>query len=53
MITMAVGAVIALLAIGYVLHPLLVPGAPCAECGARSGAGARFCGRCGRQLNDG
>jgi predicted amidophosphoribosyltransferase len=51
MIAMAVGAALALLALGYVLYPLLAPGPECPACGARIEAGARFCGGCGSQLD--
>jgi predicted amidophosphoribosyltransferase len=47
MIAMAVGTALALLALGYVLYPLLAPGRACPSCEARIEDGARFCGTCG------
>lgn len=60
MIAMAVGAAVALLALGYVLYPLFVgtnprevapSGALCPKCGAVSGAEASFCSGCGSSLD--
>lgn len=56
---MAVGVALALLALGYVLYPLLSgteprevgPSAsPCPKCGALGQAEASFCASCGGQL---
>lgn len=60
MIAMVVGAALALLALGYVLYPLLAgtkprevgpSGPPCPKCGAVSKAEASFCAGCGSPLN--
>lgn len=58
MIAMAVGAALALLALGYVLYPLLVRAKPgmgsvtmaCLNCGARAESDARFCSDCGQPV---
>jgi len=59
MIAMAVGVALALLALGYVLYPLLVETGPrdvappellCPKCGALAGAKASFCANCGARL---
>lgn len=59
MIAMAVGTVLALLALGYVLYPLLAgsghhegngAGAICPKCGARLLTDASFCSNCGSPL---
>lgn len=57
MIAMAVGAALALLALGYVLYPLLAwpseaaPGrAPCPSCGELNTPGAIYCSGCGAAL---
>lgn len=59
MIAMAVGVVLALLALGYVLYPLVAPtkpreggpsGSACPKCGALSKPDARFCSNCGGVL---
>ena len=60
MIAMLVGLALALLALGYVLYPLLAgtkareagpPGPPCPKCGALSRAEATFCSHCGSPLD--
>lgn len=66
MIAMAVGTVLALLALAYVLYPLLVRAnaglgsvpSTCPKCGARTESDASFCSDCGepllrREENDG
>lgn len=50
MIAMAVGAGLALLALGYVLYPLLAPGPECPDCGARTAADSTYCSSCGKAL---
>ncbi len=59
MIAMAVGAALALLALGYVLYPLVAgakprevssPGPACPKCGALSKANASFCSNCGSPI---
>ena len=59
MIAMTVGAGLALLAVGYVLYPLLAgtkpreagpSGPPCSKCGAVSKAEASFCSNCGEPV---
>lgn len=59
MTAMIVGAALALLALGYVLYPLLgetesrevgPPGPACPKCGALSKAEASFCSGCGSPL---
>lgn len=59
MIAMVVGAAIALLALGYVLYPLVAgtkpreggpSGSPCPNCGALAKLDASFCASCGSQL---
>lgn len=59
MIAMAVGAALALLALVYVLYPLLTgtkprevgpSGSPCPKCGALAKADASFCANCGESL---
>ncbi|MEX1185765.1 MAG: zinc ribbon domain-containing protein [Gemmatimonadaceae bacterium] len=60
MIAMAVGTALALLALGYVLYPLLAgsrpregngAGAICPKCGARLHRDAGFCSDCGSPLD--
>ncbi|MCR4339837.1 MAG: zinc ribbon domain-containing protein [Gemmatimonadaceae bacterium] len=60
MIAMAVGTVLALLALGYVLYPLLAGSghheekraeAICPKCGARLHPDASFCSSCGSALD--
>lgn len=60
MIAMAVGTVLALLALGYVLYPLLVGAKPrgvradrpaCPRCGIRPESDASFCSSCGSALS--
>lgn len=62
MIAMAVGTALALVALAYVLHPLLnesgeqgtsakPPGCP--KCGAQSEVDARFCSSCGSEVERG
>ncbi|MGI8619113.1 MAG: hypothetical protein ACR2L6_08480 [Gemmatimonadaceae bacterium] len=58
MIAMIVGTGLALLALGYVLYPLLVGSTPrvrpgvmlCPKCGGRTEADASFCSSCGGPL---
>lgn len=59
MIAMLVGTALALLALGYVLYPLLRgtkmregsrPGQACPKCGALAKPRASFCSRCGSLL---
>lgn len=59
MIAMAVGIALALLALGYVLYPLVEgtgsregkwAGAVCQNCGARLLPDASFCSNCGSRL---
>lgn len=59
MIAMAVGVALALLALGYVLYPLLSgtklrevgpPRSACPKCGALARAEASFCANCGEPL---
>lgn len=59
MIAMIVGTVLALLALAYVLYPLLVGTKPrdadpsvavCPKCGSPAEKGAGFCSRCGSPL---
>lgn len=60
MIAMAVGTVLALLTLGYVLYPLVKAGSPsevnpaglrCPECGALVEPDASFCSNCGSPLD--
>lgn len=60
MTAMIVGAALALLALGYVLYPLLAgakPGevasseSPCPNCGALAKPNASFCAGCGSLVN--
>lgn len=60
MIGMAIGAALALLALGYVLYPLLAgtkpldagpPGLTCSKCGALARSAASFCAGCGWPLS--
>ena len=60
MTAMIVGATLALVALGYVLYPLLVgtkprevapSGSPCPNCGALAKLDASFCAGCGSSLN--
>ncbi len=57
MIAMAVGATLALLALGYVLYPLLAGTKPhdvgqsaCPKCGAFTEPEASYCSSCGTAL---
>ena len=59
MTAMIVGAALALLALGYVLYPLLVgtksreitpSGSPCPKCGEVTPPEASYCSRCGEAL---
>lgn len=59
MIAMIAGTALALLALGYVLYPLLVGTSPrgtgssaiiCPTCGSRAEADASFCSHCGGPL---
>lgn len=59
MIAMAVGVALALLALGYVLYPLLAgtkpravgpSGSACPKCGVVGQARASFCANCGGRL---
>lgn len=59
MTAMAVGTALALLALGYVLYPLLAgakprelgpSGMPCPKCGALARSDASFCASCGESL---
>lgn len=50
MIAMALGTALALIALAYVLYPLIAEfGASeqCSSCGAKLEGGAKFCTRCG------
>lgn len=59
MIAMAVGIAVALLALGYVLYPLLAATnsreveprvSPCPKCGTLARSEASFCANCGEPL---
>lgn len=51
MIAMAMGVSLALLAVGYVVYPLLRAGpGRCGKCGTKMEAEASFCSECGTAL---
>lgn len=60
MIAMIVGTGLALLALAYVLYPLLVEAKPrvafgrtvCPKCGSRTEADASYCSTCGAPLTE-